>query len=60
MISDEAAAIGYKSGIRELGPVVQRLINIEQELITLFRRIEALEKSRTAPHLSALEKRKAH
>ncbi len=56
-LSDEAARIGYVSGVRELGPLAQRVIELENQMKFCLQRIAALETSATPVHLSNVEKR---
>lgn len=59
-ISAEAAQIGYRSGIRELGVLAQRIINLEALVQKLNSTVERLagELSKTSPaHLAKVENR---
>jgi hypothetical protein len=60
MISNEAAQISYRSGIRELGPLAQRVIDLEALVQKLNSTVERLagELSKTRPaHLAKVENR---
>ena len=59
MISQEANELAYRVGLRELAPLVQRLIDAEIQLQTLSARIEFLERQSVPVHLKSIEKRKA-
>lgn len=58
-ISDEARRISYDCGISGLAPVVQRIIDLEQQVATLAARVEASEKASAPAHLRHVEKRSA-
>ena len=54
--SQEAQNIAYKTGIRELAPLVDRIRALEQTVAELKTRVDAFERS-TAPHLREREVR---
>jgi len=49
---DEATRLAYATGIKELEPIVRRLLEVE-------RQVNELKKAQTFPHLTGLEKRTA-
>jgi hypothetical protein len=56
-ICDEAKRISYDAGISALAPVVQRIIDLEQQVSALAAAMESLKKSGTPAHLRNMEKR---
>jgi len=56
-ISAEANHIAYESGIAALAPVVQRILDLEAQVVALTARVEKLEKSGVPAHLRNIEKR---
>jgi len=57
--SPEALEFGWKSGVREIVPLVQRVIDLEIALAALTTRIERLEADakKHSPHLRGIENR---
>ena len=58
--SAEAQNIAYKTGIRELAPLMDRIIELETQVAALATRLDALEqahKNSTPIHLAKVERR---
>lgn len=59
-LSDEAKAVAYRSGVRELAALAQRVIDLEALVAGLTARFDAVErtqKNTAPPHLAKVERR---
>ncbi len=56
-LSAEAQRVAYATGVRELGPLVQRVLDLEAAVQKLNARVDEVERKSVPAHMRNVERR---